>query len=78
MARTRKLEIRVSPQEREAIELLAHRAGQCISEVARTLIREAIEARGMPIGLVEIMKHYPALFDAGRKVSRAASNESDE
>ncbi len=78
MARTRKLEIRLTPAEREAIEIMARRHGQGISELARTLIREAIEARGMPIGLVNLVQHYPALFEADRKAERAATNEPPE
>jgi replicative DNA helicase len=58
MTRNKRLDIKLSLEERRALEILAAREGQGISELARTLIREAIEKRGVQaIGLINLL--YP-------------------
>ncbi len=53
MTRNNHINVRISDQEREALNILAARAGQGLSEFTRGLIREAIETRGDPLYLTK-------------------------
>jgi predicted transcriptional regulator len=56
MTREKRLDIRLSPEEREALEILATREGRNISELARELLRSAIDARrSQAVGLVNMI-----------------------
>ena len=56
MTRPRKLNIRLSPEERRALEILAAREGRKLSELARELLRSAIEAKGIQVtGLIDLL-----------------------
>lgn len=58
MTREKRLDIRLSPEERRALEILAIREGRKLSELARELMRSAIEARGVQVvGLIDLL--YP-------------------
>jgi hypothetical protein len=70
MKRNRRINLRLSDQEREALVILAGRSGQGLSELTRRLIREAIEARGIPVGVIEILSKYPALFENEQNADR--------
>lgn len=49
MTRNKRLDIMLSPEERRALEILAAREGRTLSELARELLRSAIEARGLQV-----------------------------
>jgi len=56
MTRNKRLDIKLSREERRALEILAAREGRNISEQARELLRSAIEARGVQVvGLIDLL-----------------------
>jgi hypothetical protein len=56
MTREKRLDIRLSPEERRALEILAAREGRKLSELARELLRSSIEARGLQVvGLMDVL-----------------------
>jgi predicted DNA-binding protein len=58
MTRAKKLNVRLSPEERRALDILAAREGRKLSELTRELLRSAIEARGVQVvGLINLL--YP-------------------
>lgn len=62
MTREKRLDIKLSKQERQALEILCIREGRTLSELARELLRTGIEARGLqPVGLVNLLYSAEAL-----------------
>ena len=56
MTRDKRLDIKLSPEERRALEILAAREGRTFSELARELLRSSIEARGLQVvGLIDLL-----------------------
>lgn len=56
--REKRLDIKLSPEERRALDILAAREGRTLSELARELLRSAIEARGLQVtGLLDLLYH---------------------
>jgi SOS response regulatory protein OraA/RecX len=56
MKRIKRINLRLSEQERRAMEIIAQREGQGLSELTRKLIREGIEKRGLQtVGLVDLL-----------------------
>jgi hypothetical protein len=68
MTRDKRLDIKLSPEERRALEILSVREGRTLSELARELLRSAIQARGLQVlGLIDILYspegHQEAKYD---------------
>ena len=54
--RTRYLSIRLNPQERHAMDILSIREGLPLSDLARNILREGMEARGIKtLGLLDLL-----------------------
>ena len=68
MTRDKRLDIKLSPEERRALEILAAREGRTFSELARELLRSGIEARGLQVvGLVDLLYKPESREDANHE-----------
>jgi hypothetical protein len=66
MIRNRRLDIRLSAEERRALEILSVREGRILSELARELLLSAIETRG-----VQVVSLINLLYPEGKNEQRS-------